>query len=412
MSRAVKRVLMYSQDGWGLGHLRRSFNIAGELLSLNPACDILIVADSPAVSIMSTHPRIEVLKLPTVIKTGDNSWRNATLSGRPGPVLQLRAKLLLETARAFKPDVILVDHMPVGAMGELKPMLEHVAAGRRRPRLLLGLRDIIDSPQVVRRVWQQLEAYDYLPAYDGLMVYGSRAIYDAAAAYGLDRAARSISFCDYVSTRPGGAPARRTALPYVLMIGGGGNDAFPLASTFIDALKSLNGDLGLNAVMLTGPNMSAEERDALVRRLPRMLRIAPPFDDATPWIRGAAAVVTMAGYNSLCELLRWQKKALVVPRPGPSAEQRMRSDLFSQRSLIRLVAPERLSTKTLADELGTLLHDAGVPDPARIPQLDGARRSAHILLGTGENGAGNGNGFHRRASLGMAAAAALGGGAP
>jgi predicted glycosyltransferase len=245
---------------------------------------------------------------------------------------------------------------------------------------MLGLRDIIDAPPVVRRAWRQVGAYDYLPAYESVMVYGNRTIFDASSAYQLGKVARSVVYCDYVSTRPSGTGTRARRAPYVLMLGGGGGDAFPLADAFVDALKTLNGELGLYAVMMTGPNMDAADRRTLFRRMPRGLRIAAPFDDATPWIRGASAVVSMAGYNSVCELLRWQKKALVVPRRGPSAEQRMRSQLFAQRSLVRLLSPDRLSSATLAAELGGLLDDSEVPDVDGIPSLDGARQAAAMIL--------------------------------
>jgi predicted glycosyltransferase len=88
----------------------------------------------------------------------------------------------------------------------------------------------------------------------------------------------------------------------------------------------------------------------------------------------------MAGYNSLCEVLRWRKKALVIPRPGPSAEQRMRSRLFAGRGLIRLLAPEALTPRRLAADLDRLLADETVPNPAGIPPLDGAQRTARMLL--------------------------------
>jgi predicted glycosyltransferase len=164
------------------------------------------------------------------------------------------------------------------------------------------------------------------------------------------------------------------------MLGGGGGDAFPLASAFLEALGTLNGELGMDAVMLTGPNMAASDRRALMARATSTVHVGGSYDDATEWIRGASAVVTMAGYNSLCEVLRWRKKALVVPRPGPSAEQQIRSSLFSRRNLIRLLAPESLTPHRLAADLTQLLADETVPDPAGIPALDGARRTARALL--------------------------------
>lgn len=372
---------MYSQDGWGLGHLRRSLNIAGEVRSEAPDCDVLVLADSPAVSITGSQPGIELVKLPTIIKTGSNAWRNATLSMPLHRVIELRAELVLHAMTGFRPDAVLIDHMPVGALGELKPMLDQAVLGPRRMKLFLGLRDIIDHPSVVRRAWTELGAYDYVPLYDAVMIYGSRRIYDASEAYDLGLTARRVAYCNYVSPRPDGdTPAPLSSTPYVLMLGGGGGDAFPLASAFVDALASLNGKLRMDAVMLTGPNMAAAARETLLARARSRVRVAGAYDDATVWIRGASAVVMMAGYNSLCEVLRWRKKALVIPRPGPSAEQRMRSRLFAGRGLIRLLAPEALTPRRLAADLDRLLADETVPNPAGIPPLDGAQRTARMLL--------------------------------
>ena len=58
----------------------------------------------------------------------------------------------------------------------------------------------------------------------------------------------------------------------------------------------------------------------------------------------------------------------------------MRSSLFSRRNLIRLLAPEALTPHRLAADLTRLLADETVPDPAWIPALDGAERTARTLL--------------------------------
>ena len=97
----------------------------------------------------------------------------------------------------------------------------------------------------------------------------------------------------------------------------------------------------------------------------------------------------MAGYNSLCEVLAWRKKALVVPRAGPSAEQRIRSQVFSQRSLVRMLDPDNLTPERMAQELMQLLTDDNIPNLDNIPPLDGAQQAALALLGKDEGGAMN-----------------------
>jgi predicted glycosyltransferase len=379
----VKRLLIYSQDGMGLGHLRRSSNIASEVLARDPACDVLIIADSPAVSLISPRRGIDFLKLPTIVKTGSRSWRNGSFSTEMSRILSLRANVILEAIRSFRPDTVLVDHMPVGALGELKPMLEMVTEQRHPPRLFLGLRDILDEPAVIRRVWSELGAYEYLAKYDAVLIYGRREIHDSGTAYCLRSYAQRIVYSSYVGPS---LTANRAFHPkadqsFILVMGGGGNDAFPLAKTFLEAFPEIGKELRTRAVVLTGPNMSSKQRDLLLRSCrSSSVRIENGIEDATPWIRDASAILTMAGYNSLCEILKWRKRALVVPRAGPSAEQQIRSRLFAERSLVRALGPGTPAPEQLAEALLRLVLEGGVPNEVAIPPLNGAARSASLLL--------------------------------
>lgn len=382
----MKRLLMYSQDGMGLGHLTRSSNVAREVLARAPGCDVLILADSPATSLLAARNGIDVLKLPTIVKTGSaswkaTSWRNGSLHSDMRQIVALRAKLILQTFMEFRPDAVVIDHMPVGALGELKPLLESAASSRKPPKLFLGLRDILDSPAVIRRAWRELGGYDYLDHYDAVLVYGTPHIYDATAAYHLLPRARSIRYCNYVAPGSGAPPEPRPmSKPFVLMMGGGGSDAFPLAAAFQAASPFLHTELGMETVALTGPNMAPEDRMELFNHADNPARIQTGFGRADVWIRHASAIITLAGYNSLCEVLRWQRKALVVPRPGPSAEQQTRGRLFSERGLVRMLDPSELSPRRLADEVVELLRDDDVPRRAGTPPLDGAERAAEIIL--------------------------------
>jgi len=377
---------MYSQDGMGLGHLRRSSNVAHEVLARDARCDILILADSPATSLVASRPGIDVVKLPTIVKIGSASWKslawkNGSLASRLERVIHLRARLISETFKQFAPDTVLVDHMPVGALGELKPMLRRALQRLQPPRIFLGLRDILDSPDVIRRVWTKLGAYEQLHDYDGVLVYGCRAIFDATTSYGLLPSARKVVYCNYVTPRWQHQPiARPTSAPFLLMMGGGGRDAFPLATAFLEAAPALCRKLGMEAVVLTGPNMRPADRSALMARATAPVVVRDGFEDAGGWIRNAAAVITLGGYNSLCEVMRWRRKALVVPRAGPSAEQQTRARLFAERGLVRSLDPRALSPRRLAREVVELLDDGRVPDEARLPPLDGAERAASWLL--------------------------------
>jgi predicted glycosyltransferase len=244
----------------------------------------------------------------------------------------------------------------------------------------------LDAPEVIQRVWHGSGAYEYLRLYDAVLIYGSRQIYAAESAYQLTPYAPQVIYCNYVVPRMRTeAPLNGSDEPFILVMGGGGKDSFPVAHTFLKAFPSVLQDMRLRALILTGPHMSAAERaDLMAQAAAYPVEILSSAEDATLLLRQAAAVVTMAGYNSLCEVLALRKKALVIPRSGPSAEQRIRSQIFSQQHLIRMLDPDYLTPERLAHELMQLLTDDNIPNPANIPPLDGAQRAARQLLGKDE----------------------------
>ena len=396
---------MYSQDGMGLGHLRRSSSIAGEVLRRDPTCEILILADSPAASLTATAHGMDFIKLPTVVKMGSESWKESAwntflLAGDMKRTIRLRTKLILDAFEEFHPDAVLVDHMPVGALGELKPLLEIAVRRRRPPRLYLGLRDILDTPGTIRRAWSELGAYDYLCAYEKVLVYGVRELHDSTAAYALASGAREIVYCHYV-TRPAQAVnrGRVRSEPYLLLTGGGGHDAFPVAKAFLGSISILSRELQMDAVVVTGPTMSPMHRDELLKHAAPSVEIYNCVDGADTWIRDAEAVVTLGGYNSLCEVLAAGKKAVVIPRSGPSAEQITRARLFAERGLLRTLDAAELSASLLSANLLELLADDSVPNKNNLPPLDGAANAARLLLGAVPHASDDPNGATRRKQL-------------
>jgi predicted glycosyltransferase len=380
---------MYSQDGMGLGHLRRTHNIAREILASQPEASILVVADSPVAPFFTPIPGMTFLKLPTIVKVGNGEWQSGSDSLSIEDAVQQRGQQIVEAFREFQPDIITVDHMPLGALGELKPLLDAATGEQAPPRMVLGLRDVLDSPATIRDAWEGLGAYDYLEKYDSVLIYGCKDVYDAEAAYDLSSHGRDVTYCNYVAPRRSGHASRAGGdEPFVLVMGGGGADAFPLAKTFLDAMPAITQSAAIRALIITGPNMPIEEREALMQQSAgHPVDVEVSVEDPIALLRQATAVVTMGGYNSLVEVLQWRKKALVVPRRAPSAEQQLRSQLFADRGLVRLLNPVELSPDRVVEELLALLHDEEVPVASNVPPLDGARRAANLLLGDAWGGA-------------------------
>src|SRR2546427_9532478 len=144
------RVSIYSQDSLGLGHLRRNILIGGALLEAKKDSNVLLFADSPVAPFFKLPDRMDHVKLPSIRKVSAGCWEATRLRIDQREVVQLRADLLRNVLLNFRPDLLLVDHMPVGAQGELLPAVKALKQAYPKCCVVLGLRDTLDAPEVTQ----------------------------------------------------------------------------------------------------------------------------------------------------------------------------------------------------------------------------------------------------------------------
>ena len=371
------RVLIYSQDGLGLGHLRRTSSIAGGLVDAVGGAAVLTIVDSPLGPFFRGGAGQDCIKLPSIVKTGPGAWRPVGLAQPFAEVSALRADLLCTIGTSFRPDLFLVDHMPHGALGELLPLLNQLRSQAAAPQCVLGLRDIIDAPDVVQRVWVQEGAFATLESlYDAVLVYGRKDIFDPVHEYGFSQSvARRVDFTGYICTPERGrysstvrSLSAKKGRSLLVATVGGGADAYPMMCAVLDALPILGKDQSWSAVLITGPFMPSPLRRDLERRAaPVGVRVRDVVSDPLSYVEAADVVVAMAGYSSTVEALRSGTPAVLVPRRGPSAEQRMRTSLFAERGWVSAVDPDDLSGDSLAM---AVLERLGRRPAPRAPEPD------------------------------------------
>ncbi|MGQ0745047.1 MAG: glycosyltransferase family protein [Acidimicrobiales bacterium] len=373
------RLLIYSQDGLGLGHLRRTTSIANEFLRVRPDAAVLTVSDSPLGTFFGMAPNHDYLKLPSLLKTGP-TWQALSLPMASGELLALRRGLITSVATGFRPDLVLVDHMPHGASGELLSTLEILS--RTSTKVVLGLRDILDAPEVTHHHWATEGAFEAVDRYyDSVLVYGSRNVFDVAHQYRWGPAtAGRLRYCGYVCAPNAARNARRIRSrclngsgnsQLIVAMAGGGHDAYPLMDSLLRALPEIRESVAASLLIITGPFMPTSLRRDLVARsagLPVQVRTSSP--DMFGHIAAADLVVSMAGYNTTVEILRSGTPLVLVPRRGPSAEQRLRSGLFAERDWAGLVDPAELSSRALAHAVLDRL-ELGGRVPATAPDFGG-----------------------------------------
>ncbi len=382
------RLITYSHDGFGLGHLRRTRAIARCFVRDVPGANALMLIGCPSASVFPLPAGIDSIKIPSIIKVDTEVWQLRNLRIDPEQGKALRASIILKAADILDPHILLADHIPAGVWGELLPTLRLLK--QRGATTVLGLRDILDLPKVTRAVWQKKNVFEVInDYYDHVFIYGCREVFDTAWHYGLKERvpAEKISYCGYVCSDESHAEREQVRRElrlrketFILVTAGGGADAFPMMRTCMDALELLGKPLPFDVLFVTGPLMEREQCKALRKRAASLdVSVLNSVEDNLSCMNAADLVVTMAGYNSLCEILHLKKKALVVPRSGPSAEQVMRARLFTERGLIDALYPHEVSAKALADHIVTDLERNDFPRHDPAIELGGARRAARRL---------------------------------
>ncbi len=357
-------MMTYSHDGFGMGHLRRNTTIASRFLREVPGSNVLMLIGCPSGAVSHLPEGLDFIKVPSIIKVDTGEWHPRTLRIGWRKIKAIRSALIQKGAELFQPHLFLVDHTPTGAKGELLPTLQMLKERKEPPAIILGIRDILDFPRVIRGMWQKDGAYEVIGKYfDAVLIYGRREVFDTAFQYGLDsELEEKVRYCGYICSEAPFKPreAMREELEIakdklILVTAGGGHDAYLMMRACLDAFHLLGADLPFDAIVITGPLMHPEHQAALRKQAQGLnVRVLKFVEDSLSYLNAADLVVTMGGYNSLSEVLRLNKKALVIPRPGPSAEQEMRAKLFAERGLVDVLynsemTPQKLAKRLMAD---------------------------------------------------------------
>jgi predicted glycosyltransferase len=389
-SRGGPRVLLYSHDTYGLGHFRRSLLLARAIAREMPEVSILCATGSPRSHSFPLPPRFDYLKLPSITKDAEGRYRSRVLDLTLPELRALRSRILRSAALAFRPDLVLVDQAVLGTEGEFLPGLR--ALRRRSPgtRLVFGSRDVIDAPERVIADWRKPGPREALrDLYDAIFVYGSPEVFDFPAEYRLPASvAGKVRFLGYLAPDPPPATreAARAALGIegrrmVLVTVGGGGDGDLLVRSWLKALRGA-ADPGYDSIVVTGPLMSPRKRstfreEAAAAPGVRLLEFSPNLPDL---VAAADAVVSMAGYNAVCEAVWCRRPALFVPRSHPRLEQSLRAERFARLGLARVLDPDGLSPRALRGAVERLL-SGDVPRPRIALDFQGGERAAREVAG-------------------------------
>ena len=177
--RRDSRVLFYSHDTFGLGHLRRSSTLAAALTDADDQMSALIITGSPVAGRFAFPERVDYVRLPGVTKRSDGSYISEKLGVDIEETTIIRAGLIKSLVELFEPDIIVVDKEPTGFRGELLPALEWLHKTGNKTKLVLGLRDVLDDPELLAEEWKRKGSVQAMEKYyDEIWIYGLKSVYD------------------------------------------------------------------------------------------------------------------------------------------------------------------------------------------------------------------------------------------
>jgi predicted glycosyltransferase len=354
------RVMYYCQDSVGLGHVRRTIDIANHLAHLDPEVEQLVVSGTPAIGSFARDYHVDALVLPdwgvTVRQHGrqfeTKQRQKAFLLGRQ----RLREALIATAVAHFAPSVMLVDNSPIGVKDELESLLRNLRNGAERPTLFLGFRDFLNYRENILRKWHKRDIYNRLrDTYDRIFIFGQREVFDFAEEYAFppDVMAKTV-YCGYVKNLSIALTPEQvrtqlgvSAEHLVVVTVGGGDDGGPLlrhavAMAHDVAMK----DAHIHLVTGPLPPFSGYQELANLASAISNLSVERFNPEMHSLLNAADVVVSMGGYNTMIEVAGLKKRAVIAPRQG-SGEQAQRAARFAALGLVNLAPVENLETSQL-----------------------------------------------------------------
>jgi predicted glycosyltransferase len=388
MQASRPKILFASNELIGLGHLRIVLRIAGRIQAGIADASMLVVTASTMAHAFPLPKGLDVIQIPGVGRSnegvqGVHAYRPLRLPLPFEQVKKLRERIIGEAARTYRPDLFLVDFRPGGVAGELLPTLRALKR-RGGTALILLLRDIVDDPEVVRARFRADRAVEALEYYDEIWVYGCQNLYDPIREYQLPaEIGRKVRFCGYLDVE-GPVVAREHILRsfgittgrFVLVTIGNGSVGYAVLDVYLRALKRLPDELDVFSLLVGGPALPGEQREIIRQECEAISSQFPHrracFVDFLPHLvdqmAAADLVISQGGYNTVTEILRLGKRAIIVPYKSTHSEQFVRASLFESLGLIRTIQPDRLSPEILAETMLKAVDDAP-PTQQQLRQL-------------------------------------------
>lgn len=368
------RALFYVQHLLGIGHLARASRVSTALA--RGGFEVMVVTGGMPVPGFPSEG-IEHVALPAVSAESETSF---TLVDSDGAIVDeafrdRRRDLLLETLARIKPDIVIIEAFPFGRRKmrfELLPLLDAIAAMTPRPKLVSSVRDIL---QEVGRIDRDQETVDHLNQnFDLLMIHGDPTFAQLADTFPLASSLTTrVAYTGIVTPEP--SPPSDEHFQVVVSAGGGVTGA-GLVRAALEAATIMPG--ARDWAVITGPNLPSADYEAAVRDAPPNVTVFRFRRDFGSVLAAADLSVSLAGYNTVGDVLRAGCRAILIPfSSAGETEQSARAEKLAAMGLATAIHQDEIDGPRLAAAIQKAL--AAPKPPHAALDLDGANGSAKLL---------------------------------
>lgn len=363
------RIAFYCHNVLGLGHIARSVKLARATTRAGARC--LIVTGCRVLDRLDFPDDVELVRLPALVMTPEGSYGAADPTRSARDVVQERGRQIVDGCRAWSPDLMVVDHSPLGFGGELVPLLEAACSEGWRTRFAWGLPYAAGlEPWVKPPANPKLRAA--MASYAAAIAYvpPGQEFFDRVPAWMLPQRQIAVGF---VSEEP--LPPVTGRRDLIVVACGGGTTAIALCRLALAARRDLPEGSRPPLRLVVGAmsdldtvRRSINDRDA---------------DVDTEWrgdgelrdvIRDATVVISRSGYNSVALLMQTALPLVLVPAASGSRDQVIRAAAMRSMPGVWVVSNE---SEHAPAQLGQAMQEAlrsGAFEPRLV--ADGATRAA------------------------------------
>jgi predicted glycosyltransferase len=384
------RVMFYCQHVLGIGHLVRSAEIVKELARDS---HVLLVTGGEIPDGFRLPENIDTLQL-TPLKTSPDfsSLQLCDFSRGLEETSEIRRKLLLQAFNELKPDVLVTELFPFGRKHfrfELLPLLERARSQQSRRTLVVSsVRDILvarkDQEEYEERVCSLVNRF-----YDLVLVHGDEKFLKLDESFSRVTDLRCpVAYTGYVvqqnnndSDKTYGFPLVEQKRPAIVVSNGSGQylTGQMLLESVLGAAHLLQGQIPHEFHIFAGPLMPEETYNRLqtLAAASGNVRFSRYTPDLAAVLKSAELSVSMAGYNTVMDILSAGVRALVYPvTSNGDQEQSVRAEKLARMGVLDLIQSEELVPEKLAQKFGAALRN----EPTRLALNRGGAANSALLL--------------------------------